>query len=66
MAKRARDDNDDDDDAAAAAFDSRTSKRVKPSPIDRLSNLSDELILRVLAYLPVSQLAVCHRYVHED
>lgn len=38
-------------------------KRVKPSVVDRLSKLSDELILRVLSFLPVSELVVCQRYV---
>lgn len=36
-------------------------KRIRPSSLDRLSKLSDELILRVLSYLPVAQLVVCQR-----
>lgn len=34
-------------------------KRSRPSATDHLSRLSDELILRVLSYLPVSQLVLC-------
>ena len=55
MSKRVRQQDGLDDDRAA--------KRVRPSSPDRLSKLSDELILRVLSFLPVSQLAVCQRYV---
>lgn len=36
-------------------------KRVRPSSRDHLSRLSDELVLRVLSYLPVSQLVLCQR-----
>lgn len=38
-----------------------TAKRIRPSSTDHLSRLSDELVLRVLSYLPVSQLALCQR-----
>ena len=38
-------------------------KRLCPSSTDHLSRLSDELVLRVLSYLPVSQLVLCQRYV---
>lgn len=55
MVKRARQ----EDDAAG----SPATKRVRPSSVDRLSRLSDELVLRVLSYLPVSQLVICQRYV---
>ena len=41
----------------------RPTKHLRASSLDRLSRLSDELILRVLSYLPVSQLVVCQRYV---
>jgi hypothetical protein len=36
-------------------------KRIRPAVRDHLSQLSDELLLRVLSYLPVSQLAICQR-----
>jgi hypothetical protein len=36
-------------------------KRIRPSSRDYLSRLSDELLLRVLSCLPVSQLALCQR-----
>ncbi|MCJ1468087.1 hypothetical protein MMC07_006714 [Pseudocyphellaria aurata] len=39
-------------------------KRVCRHPRDRLSTLSDELILRTLSYLPVSELIVCERLSH--
>ena len=41
--------------------DAPAEKRARPSSVDRLSKLSDELILRVLSYLPVSNLVVCQR-----
>ena len=55
MSKRVRDED--------VLEDVPSSKRMRPSSVDRLSKLSDELILRVLANLPVSQLVVCQRYV---
>lgn len=36
-------------------------KRPCLHPPDRLSSLSDELILRTLSFLPVSELVVCER-----
>lgn len=51
MSKRAR-----DEDAQPIAS---ASKRVKSFHIDHLSRLSDELILRVLSFLDVAQLAAC-------
>lgn len=39
----------------------RNTKRIKPLKVDRLSRLSDELTLRVLSYLPVSDLLMCQR-----
>ena len=54
MSKRVR--------AEEALEDAPPSKRARPSSVDRLSKLSDELILRVLSYLSVSQLVVCQRY----
>lgn len=38
-------------------------KRIRPTSRDHLSRLSDELILRVLSYLPVSDLVVSQRCV---
>lgn len=39
----------------------REAKRSRPATTDHLSRLSNELLLRVLSYLPVSQLALCQR-----
>lgn len=41
------------------------SKRIRSSthPVDPLSSLSDELLVRTLSYLPVSQLVICERCV---
>ncbi|MCJ1404388.1 hypothetical protein MMC11_007613 [Xylographa trunciseda] len=36
-------------------------KRSRRGPADRLSALSDELVLRTLSFLPISSLVVCHR-----
>jgi hypothetical protein len=36
-------------------------KRFRPALRDHLSHLSDELLLRILGYLPVPQLALCQR-----
>lgn len=44
--------------------DGRCSKRFRPRARDRLSSLSDELILRTFSFLPVSQLVVCERCAH--
>ena len=41
----------------------RPLKRTRPSSVDRLWRLSDELVLRILSHLPVLDLAVCQRYV---
>jgi len=41
------------------------SKRLKPLDIDRISQLSDELILRILSYVPISDLVVCERLSHK-
>ena len=40
--------------------DERPQKRLRA---DRLSNLSDELLLRTLSFLAISDLAVCERCV---
>ncbi|MCJ1390815.1 hypothetical protein MMC18_003676 [Xylographa bjoerkii] len=37
------------------------SKRLRRHPADRLSALSDEIVLRTLSFLPISSLVVCHR-----
>ncbi|MCJ1295728.1 hypothetical protein MMC34_007292 [Xylographa carneopallida] len=39
-------------------------KRPRYSSTDRLSALSDELVLRTLSFLPVSTLVACHRLSH--
>ncbi|MCJ1385473.1 hypothetical protein MMC17_008596 [Xylographa soralifera] len=38
-----------------------SAKRPRYGPTDRLSALSDELVLRTLSFLPISNLVVCHR-----
>lgn len=57
MSKRRRDD---------AQFDLPPTKRHRDavtSPLDRLSSLSDEILLHILSFLPISSLNVCQRYV---
>ena len=54
MAKRSREDRD---------IDGRSTKRLRFSNPDRLSHLSDELLIRTLSYLSVSDLVRCQRYV---
>ncbi|KAK5676723.1 hypothetical protein LTS10_010486 [Elasticomyces elasticus] len=56
MVKRARESSDGNE---------ASSKRIKPTDVDRLSRLSDELTLRVLSFLPTSQLVVCERLAHK-
>ena len=41
----------------------RPRKRARSLNPDHLSSLSDELLLRVLSFLSVPELAKCHRYV---
>ena len=41
--------------------DDRSAKRLRPNNPDRLSHLSDELLLRTLSYLSVSDLVLCQR-----
>ena len=41
----------------------RPAKRRRESSIDRFSRLSDELNLRILSHLTVSDLTICQRYV---
>ena len=43
----------------------RKSKRRRRNDIDRLSALSDELLLRALSFLPVPTLTICQRYVQD-
>ncbi|KAH9826403.1 F-box domain [Teratosphaeria destructans] len=38
-----------------------TAKRIRPVSVDRLSRLSDELILRIFSFLSTAQLVVCQR-----
>ncbi|KAK5107124.1 hypothetical protein LTR62_001714 [Meristemomyces frigidus] len=54
MVKRSREDED-------VEVVRRSPKRQRSITLDRLSKLSDELVLRVLSYLPVPQLTVCAR-----
>jgi hypothetical protein len=44
-----------------AAESTNKRQRVESRPGDRLSRLSDELILRVLAFLTVTELNICQR-----
>ena len=50
MPKRSREDQE---------LDGPSAKRLRPSNTDRLSHLSDELLLRTLSYLSVSDLVLC-------
>lgn len=49
------------EDDEALAQSSRDSKRLRPSSVDHLSSLSDELLLKVLSFLRISELVVCQR-----
>ena len=52
MSKRSRDED----------LESRpATKRLRPNAPDRLSYLSDELLLRTLSFLSVSDLVLCER-----
>ena len=55
MPKRRRDDAEDTEDHRPVA------KRQRPLHSDRLSSLSDELILRTLSFLPLPDLVLCER-----
>jgi len=49
--------------------ESPPSKRLcvgKTDPTDRLSSLSDEILLHILSFLPIPSLAVCQRYIFSD
>ncbi|KAF2168059.1 hypothetical protein M409DRAFT_65599 [Zasmidium cellare ATCC 36951] len=59
MTKRQREDDD------GAVDEQKSAKRTKPSSLDRLSSLSDELLLKVLSFLPISQLVACQRLSHK-
>ncbi|KXT17334.1 hypothetical protein AC579_3861 [Pseudocercospora musae] len=59
MAKRTRDDSGD------ISEDVLPAKRPKVTSSDRLSSLSDELLLKVLSFLPTTQLTVCERLSHK-
>ena len=39
----------------------RPQKRLRPNRPDRLSSLSDEILLRTLSFLPISDLILCER-----
>ena len=58
MVKRARSEEDDE-----GRQQPKRQQQRHPSSIDRLSSLSDELLLRILSNLPVSTLTLCQRYV---
>jgi hypothetical protein len=51
--KRAREEEDVDD---------RPAKVQRFSKLDRLSRLSEELLVRILTFIPVPSLLVCQRY----
>ncbi len=44
-----------------ADTDGPVAKRFRVEGLDRLSILSDELLLRILSYLPMSDLLLCER-----
>ena len=46
--------------------DQRSSKQPRLEDPDRLSLLSDELLLRTLSFLSVSDLVSCQRCAHRD
>lgn len=50
----------DEDDAGE-----HSAKIHRISKIDNLSKLSDELLVRVLSFVPVPALLICQRYVRE-
>jgi hypothetical protein len=58
MSKRCRDQCDPD------LPQKRTRTRDDIGPVDRLSGLSNELLLHILSFLPVSSLNVCQRYIY--
>lgn len=41
--------------------DQHEAKRARATNVDGFSRLSDELILRILSYLPVTELVRCQR-----
>ncbi|TKA56090.1 hypothetical protein B0A49_10839 [Cryomyces minteri] len=43
----------------------RFAKRLRPLPVDRLSLLSDELLLRILSFVSVPTLITCQRLSHK-
>lgn len=42
--------------------DERPAKRTRPAHVDRISQLSDELLLRILSFVSVPTLTTCQRY----
>lgn len=55
MPKRSLEDEDKDED------EFRSVKRVRPTTDDLLSRLSDELLIRILSFLPITDLNICQR-----
>lgn len=55
LMKRSREEDDDGEHA---------SKVRRVSKVDRLSRLSDELLVRILSFVPVASLLTCQRYAH--
>lgn len=53
--KRGREGDEDD-------FDEPPSKVCRTINVDRFSKLSDEVLVRILSFLPISSLLVCQRY----
>ena len=48
---------------AGLQTDERPAKIARPDSVDRLSLLSDELLLRILSFVPISTLSLCQRQV---
>lgn len=61
MSKRCNNDNDDDN-AAIHAPPSKRPRTTGVRGVDRLSSLSDELLLHILSCLPIPSLIVCQGY----
>ncbi|CAK3865463.1 f-box domain-containing [Lecanosticta acicola] len=59
MGKRGREEGDEH------AESTRDAKRIRPASVDHMSRLSNELLLKVLSFLPVSELIVCQRISHK-
>lgn len=46
---------------AGSQTDERPAKIARPDTVDHLSLLSDELLLRILSFVPISTLSLCQR-----